>query len=325
MKKISAKAKSESEKHPAGRRIKQFFLQPPTLPIVFQFTSRGFAGVRQAPKDGETLSRVIIPLDEGLIRPSFFEKNLPEPEKLIQRLQTDRRHFNFPERKAACLLPEMSQKTFVFVFDSLPASRQERERLLRFRIKKQMPMLPDDTRLVWVIQNSSPPLKVLVSAARAAVVKEYEDILGHFGFRVRAVSGPTLSLSNWLDRPRHRNFILVNIEPGSFSLAVFDQANATLYRQKPFMQGAENEDERRKNYQTIFQEIEHTLTFIEDKEHNIVESLWIRVGAEGWADVLSYLKTHSRLPVHEVRERIQRKITAQEKSLLAPALGELLK
>lgn len=323
--KAGDKMKNTSATPPLEQRIKRFFLHPPVLPLAFQFTSRGFAAVRQAPKDGQILSRAIISLEEGLIRPSFFENNFPEPGKLIQRLQKERRRFDFPERQAACLLPEMSQKTFVFVFDSLPASRQERERLLRFRIKKQMPMLPDDTRLSWAVQDSSPPIKVLVSAARAAVVKEYEDLMGRFGFRIRMVSGPTLSLSNWLDRPRYRNFLLVNIEAASFCLAAFDHANATLYRQKPFMQAAGDEEGRRKLSQTILQEIENTLTFIEDKEHKKVDSLWVRIGVEEWADMLPSLKAHSRLPVHEIRERIQGQMTAREKDLLAPSLGELLK
>lgn len=325
VKKIGVKNKSESPKRSGENRIRRYFLQPPVFPVAFQFSSRAFSGVRQTPKDGKSPSRVIVPLEENLIHPSFFEKNLPEPDKLMRRLQAERERFGFPDREAACLLPEMSQKTFIFDFDSLPASRQERERLLRFRIKKQMPMLPDDTRLVWAVQNHSSPYKVVVSAARAAVVKEYEDILGHFGFRVRAVSGPTLSLSNWLDRPRHRDFLLVNIEFSSFSLAAFNHAAVTIYRQKPFMQDAADEKGRRKIYQTILQEIEHTLTFIEDRARDAVDSLWIRIGAGEWSDVLGSLKAHSRLPVHEVREIIPWKMAAAEKNLLAPALGELLK
>jgi len=325
VKKAGVRTKSESEKRPGENRIRHYFLRPPVFPVAFQFSSRVFSGVRQAPKDGRALSRVIIPLERDLIHPSFFEKNLPAPEKLIRRLQAERGRFGFPEREAACLLPEMSHKTFVFAFDSLPASRQERERLLRFRIKKQMPKLPDDTRLVWAVQNLSSPFKVVVSAARAAVVKEYEDILGHFGFRIRAVSGPTLSLSNWLDRPRHRDFLLVNIEFSSFSLSAFNHAAVTIYRQKPFMQDAVDEKGRRKIYQTILQEIEHTLTFIEDRARETVDSLWVRIGVEEWSDALPYLKTHSRLPVHEVREIIPWKMTVSEKNLLAPVLGELLK
>ena len=141
-------------------KIKNYFSQQPLPHAAFQVTSRYISGIRVSPKDGR-------------IRPSFDKTNIKNPEWLEKNMKKELGRLHIHDHKVACLLPELSIKAFVFSFGSLPSSRQEREQIIRFRIKKQIPLLPEDARFSFDVHKSNSTVKIFVAVARTSIIREY--------------------------------------------------------------------------------------------------------------------------------------------------------
>src|SRR4030042_6533266 len=134
-------------------------------------------------------------------------------------------------------VPERCLKILVLAFDSLPASDKERERIIRWRAKKQMAILPEDTRLSYEMVASSSSRKVLAALARTPVIREYEDLFAGLGYEVGIAASPTISLLNLVDWENEKDFLVATLEEDSLGVIAVTQAEPALYRLKTFPVG----------------------------------------------------------------------------------------
>jgi len=222
-------------------KIREYFSQQPLPRTAFQLTSRYVSGIHVSAKEGRVSHHFILPLERGIIQPSFDKNNIKKPALLEVGSREKWGNFEFPDSKAAFLLPELSLKAFVFSFDSLPASWRDRERVIRFRVKKQIPLLPEDARFSFDVLRTGAKMKILVAVAKSSVIKEYEDFFSRFNLRVRTVGVPTLSLQSLLNIHKEKDVLLINIEEDSLSLVAALNSEISLYRLKPFSIRASNE------------------------------------------------------------------------------------
>jgi type IV pilus assembly protein PilM len=74
-------------------------------------------------------------------------------------------------RSATLILPDNSVRLAVLDFDSLPAKDEERQALIRFRLKKTLPFDVDEAALSWYVQ---PGNKVVAAVTPADIVMRYE-------------------------------------------------------------------------------------------------------------------------------------------------------
>jgi hypothetical protein len=142
--------------------IKDYLTKQPFPHAAFHLTSCYISGIRVSPKDGRIMNHFILPLEKGLIQPSFEKKNIKNPSLLEKKIEKELGKLHLHDHKVACLLPELSLRAFVFSFGSLPSSRPEREQVIRFRIKKQLPLLPQDARFSFDVIKSNDSMKIFV-------------------------------------------------------------------------------------------------------------------------------------------------------------------
>ena len=187
-------------------RLRDFFTKRPIPRSVIQVSSRYLSGLQFSPTEKKIKSHFILPLDEGMVRPTFDKKNITDASLLEKRLLESVDKLHLFDNKVCLLLPELSQRTFIFSLDSLPPSRQEREQIIRFRVKKQMPLLSEDVRLSFDFVKGENGIRVVTSLAKASVVKDFEDFFSKLRIKIRVVSTPLISLSNLVDRSRSKIF-----------------------------------------------------------------------------------------------------------------------
>lgn len=306
-------------------RIKHFFTQP-LLPLsAFQVSSRYLSGININQKNGKIKNHFLFPLEKGIIEPSFFKKNIKKEIPLREKIKEGIEKLQLSDHRVVLLLPEISQRAFIFTFDTLSSVRQEREQIIRFRIKKQIPLLPEDARLSFDLMKSNNQDKVVATIARSSVVKEFEDFFGQFRLKVRAVNAPLLSLLNLINREREKDVMLVNIEEDCFSLAAVLGSEISLYRQKPFELEYGDRESVGHRLEDIAQEIEKTVNFIEDKEDRKISSLLIRYGMlESEDKVSTGLTERLSLPVKDIESSFAFNLPMKEKKILSPLIGQLL-
>ena len=306
--------------------VKEFFARQPLPLTAFQLSARYLCGMHLTPKDKKVSSHFILPLEEGVIEPSFYKKNINDPALLEKTLNTGAVKLNNKSRKVLFLLPELSQKMFILSFDALPTSQEEREELILYRVKKQMPLLPPDSRLAFEIQPSEGRYRVVASVAKAAVVQEYEEVFHRLKYKVAVTGVPSVSLVNLLGRNNERDFILIDVEQSAFSLMAVIRGEIALYRQKPYGFDGNTEGGSAAIATNIVQEITNTAHFIEDNENIKIASLWIRLGILGQENGLfESLQEKLASPLQRIEASSTQavKLNPDEKRILAPLMGQI--
>jgi hypothetical protein len=306
-------------------RIRSFFIGQRSPGTAFQLTSRYVSGALFSTKDKKLQSHFILPLEGGEILPSFDKKNITDPGRLAKKFQEGMRHLHVSGGAIACLLPDLCVKIFIFSFDSLPPSQIEREELVRWRIGKQMPVLPEDLRLAFTASRANGQEKVLASIARSSLIREYEDAFAPLGLKVRYASAASLGLLPLLSPAEGKDKVIVNIEADSLALLAVANGEIVLFRVKPFLaeRGAAGSESLK--MESIGKEIENTVHFIEDKEKRRIESLWVRLALLGREDDLwTELKESIHLPLYPIESLIKFPPNAREGRMLAPLIGPFL-
>ena len=302
-------------------RAARFFLDQPKLHTAFQVASNYLAGVTLSPKERGIKDHFICPLDKGIVETSFYQNNIKKSAELEASLRQGMERMHLTDRRIIFVLPEISQKTFVFLFDTIPGHRKERDQMVRFRIKKQLPLFPDDARISYSLVPAEDGVRVLASVARASVIKEYEDFFQRLKLKVRSVGIPFAGLVNLMQKEKE-NLMLVNVEEDAFSLVALIHSGISLYRQKSFAFETQEEDPVMPRYDDILLEVENTLNFIEDKEKKKITSLWVRtILPEIEEKLLKDLAQRLSIQVVGLDACLEGSLNPGEKRLLSPLLG----
>ncbi len=305
-------------------RIIEYFIKPPQIHSAFYFTVRYIAGIHFSPKDRQVRNYFFLPLDEGAIEPSFTRMNINNMPSVEERLKEGIEKLQLSEKKTTCLIPELSLKAFVLSFDSLPSFAEEKEKIIRFRIKRQMGFYPEDARLSFQEIESDKGKKILVSLAKDSVIKEYESCLNRQGLKVRALGSPVLGLYNVLNS-QEEDFLLINVEKESLSLVAVVNSEISLYRQKPFALDTKAELSTAHQVENIMTEVDNTAHFLEDTEKTKIRTLYVRLGFLS-ADEEMYTQLEDQLPFSLKRIDVSQveRLNAKEREILSPLIGHIL-
>lgn len=305
-------------------KLTDFFSAHPLPHSAIQVTSSYISGIHLTVKDRKLKNHFVLPVSGGVIQPSFEKPNIKD-SPLLQKIITEGvEKFNIYNHGMALLLPELSQRTFVFSFDAIPVSSKEREQLIRFRVKKQMPLLSEDVRISYDTLQAKKSKKIISSLARSTVVSDYENFFGQLRLKIKSVGLPLLGLSNLVNWNKEKDFFLINIEKDSFGLLAVSDSEPSLYRQKPLMP-RQDENSLLERVRNIVQEIENTVQFIQDREKRRIASVWIRFGLlESEEELLSNLESRLDLPIKNMESLVNVNIPKQDKKILAPLIGQLL-
>ncbi len=308
-----------------AEKIKNFFLQQP-LPLAAVQLSAGYAtGIQTVSRNGRIKSHFILPLEKGTVQPSFSKKNIIDSELLEKTVVEGIKKLDLADNKISFLLPELSQRTFIFFFDDLPPYQKEREKIILFRIKKQIPMLPDDVRLSFDLIRSNKVNRVVASIARTAVIKEYEDFFHKIKLKIRVAGIPLLSLLPVLRNEQEKDGLLINIEDDSLNLAAVIDSEIALFRQKPFASRFQGEEDFLKAVDQIAQEIENTVNFIADRDKVKISLTWIRLGLlDAGEKGLEQLNERLTIPIKSIESLLGYDLSQTEGRILSPLIGQIL-
>lgn len=307
-------------------RIKNYFTEQPLPQAAFQLSSSYLSGIHVSLKEKSLKSHFLLLLDRGIIEPSFSQKNLKDPAALEKKIKESLEKARWTERKVACLIPELSLKVFVFFFDSLPSSQKDREQIIRFRVKKQLPLLPQDARFSFGVSRSNGSWKVVAAVVRTSVIREYEEVFDRLNLKIRMAGVPSLSLNNLIKGEKGKDYLLINIEDDFFSLVGVVNSEVVLYRLKPFLVQDQSGLSLPQRVETIVKEAENTVNFIEDKEKAKVQSFCVRLGLwEHGEDMFSELEKELPFPVTEIEAQESPGLGWRERKILSPLLGQILR
>ncbi len=304
-------------------RLKAHFLDRLVPDAVFQVSPAFLSGIRVSKNDGLVKGGFALPFRERPLTPSFDRPNVTDPVVLEEAIAEGMKSLRLSSGSAALLVPEASVRVFVLSVDSFPGSGKERDAFIRWRIGKQMPLIPEDARIDYAATPGRGARKVIVAMARQMIIREYEYLFEKAGLKPVLVTVPTLTLVNLIGRTAAGNGILLNLEDETLTLLALMDSGWELYRQKSV--GAAGGPEAEQRADNIVREAENTIRFLEDKEKKRIERLWVRsAAADERPELISRLEERIGLPLEPLDYEAPEGWSEAQKALLAPLVGQIL-
>lgn len=306
-----------------GDRLRTRFTERLLTDSVFQIASSQLSGIRVSRSDGSIKGGFVQPFGGRPVVPSFDRPNVADAAALDEAIDQGKRNLHLTSGSAALLIPESSVRVFVMSVDSFPGSGKERDAFIRWRIGKQMPVIPEDARIDYAVTPGKGARKVIVAMARQVVIWEYEAAFEKAGLKPVVVTAPSLALVNLVRRNGRASGVLLNIEDETLTVLALSDPGWSLYRQKDIgLPGGAGSDERGDN---IVREAENTIRFLEDRDKIRVEGLWLRCAAAAeFADIMARLREKISLPIEPVDFMAPDAWTEAHKAVLAPLIGQVL-
>ncbi len=140
---------------------------------------------------------------ESLVRPSFDERNIDNPQQLATALNELATSAGLLRQKRWSLsLPEATARTLVLTLESEPQSGSELQDVLRWKIERGF-SLPFEELSVSKERLQRDPQgrdRYLMIAVKKTVLAEYEAVLESLGWRVGLIMPRHLGEAQWLVR-----------------------------------------------------------------------------------------------------------------------------
>ncbi len=306
-----------------GDRFRTHFTERLLPDAVFQIAPGRLSGIRVSRSDGAIKGGFVLPLAGRPVAPSFDRPNITDAAAFGEAIGQGMRNLHLTSGSAALLIPEPSVRVFVMSVDSFPRSGKERDAFIRWRIGKQMPLIPEDARIDYAVTPGKSTRKIIVVMARQVVVWEYEAAFEKAGLKPVLVTAPSLALANLVRRDGRANGILLDIEEETLTVLALADPGWSLYRQKDIgLPGGAGAEERGDN---IVREAENTIRFLEDRDQTRVDGLWLRCAdVAQFADFTARLRERIPLPIEPVDYAAPDAWTDAHKAILAPLVGQVL-
>ena len=171
-------------------------------------------------------------LPEGLVNPSFARENIPDRSGMREVLNKV-----VPVGKRSGLvsltIPDAVLKISYLNFDELPKKREEVERLILWRLKKNIPLAPEMAKVDYVIcPPANDSIDIIAAVASRKVLREYEDLLTDTGFKPNLVDILSMNLLNFFMEQLKGNYLFLAVNDRSIAISVIEKGLVKLFRHK---------------------------------------------------------------------------------------------
>ena len=197
---------------------------------------------------------------EGVLGPSLQEEGSLRAaiEELLSRLAS-------PPDEASLVVPDSWLRVVFTEAEELPRSAQERDEVLRWKLKRVVPFKVDKLRLrtleVEPLAEQTAPHRLLLAFGAEALLSQIEAAFSAQGIRLGRISNVSLSLleAAWKSEGRDGTQAIVSANGGSYTIVFAAAGRPVLYRFKPLAEAGSSEALER----LVRRELRLTRTFVE--------------------------------------------------------------
>jgi type IV pilus assembly protein PilM len=285
-------------------RIQKFF--EPSLPVVAcEINRRAIAVVRLDSRNPALVDRfAVTPLPEGLVSPSLIRPNIASVADFVTELKAAFAKAEIKTARISLALPDASAKVSLHPLDTLPGNENEKQQLLRWKLKKTVPFNIDEAH-VTSLDHKLPSGKhlVLTVCIHKEVLAQYEEVFQKLGIHAGYIclsSFATFELLSKLEPDLgQRSVLLLRVRSSGVSSLIAQEGRVVLFRQT----GVEEEATATTAAGTVglpdlFDEIHPCVTYYQDKlSTQPLDKIYVACAQDPPAALLSSLSERFRSPV----------------------------
>ncbi|HEX5701739.1 MAG TPA: hypothetical protein VFX97_00810 [Pyrinomonadaceae bacterium] len=186
-----------------------------------------------------------VNLPANLIKASFDESNIAEPEALIESLSDLVTSAGLlRQRKWSVTLPEATTRSAILTIEAAGGSRREIEEVLEWKIERAFGAPLSELRLgrEELPGNQQKQARYLVTGVRLSVLAEYESVFAALGWQMGLVLPRHVGEEQWLRGGAAGDGLLLSAHDEGFT-AVLMRNNRPLTLRSVFCETAECDDE----------------------------------------------------------------------------------
>src|SRR5215510_11329437 len=249
-------------------RIEKFF--EPILPVVAcEINRRSIVLVRLDPRNPAFVDRLAVsPLAEGLVSPSLVRPNIADLADFMAALKSALAKAEIKTNRISLALPDASAKVSLHSLDNLPGNDNEKQQLLRWKLKKTVPFNIDEAHVASLDHKlGNGKYLVLTVCIHREVLAQYEEAFQKLGIHAGYVclsSFATFELLSKLEPDLgQRSALLLRVRSSGVSSLIVQEGRVVLFRQTDV--GEEAPVSQEVGLPDLFDEIHPCVTYYQDR------------------------------------------------------------
>src|ERR1700721_572640 len=167
-------------------------------------------------------------LAPGTVVPELMESILRDGSGIRQAIEAALGAVGGKSRDVIAILPDTSVRVVLLDFETLPASREGAEAVVRFRLKKSLPFAPADARISYHAQSTKKGVRAVAAVVLNTVLQKHESAFRDAGYSPGMVMPSMLAALGAADAERPT--LVVKVDARTISIAILDQEQLLLFR-----------------------------------------------------------------------------------------------
>ncbi|HYL94054.1 MAG TPA: hypothetical protein VEW69_12960 [Alphaproteobacteria bacterium] len=168
-------------------------------------------------------------LNEGTVAPGLNGPNVLDARALQSAISGALGAVSGKSKDVVAILPDSAVRVFLLDFDMLPAKLEERDAVVRFRLKKSLPFDVEQAAMSYQVRGTRDGMvQVVVAVAPRAAVEEYEEVFRQAGYAPGVVLPSTVAALGIVDATRPT--LLLKVDPNYITVAAADAQELRLIR-----------------------------------------------------------------------------------------------
>ena len=179
---------------------------------------------------GQAFVHAFAPLAAGALVPGIAEANLRNPAAVADAVRSALDQVSPKKSDITLIVPDWSTRVFVLDFDSLPNRPAETISVLRFRLRKMVPLDVETAAVSYQVlpELESGTVRVLATVMPGTILAEYETAVRAAGYEPGAVMPSSLAALASVVSPEPA--LTVNLAANALTTSVIQGDDLLLFR-----------------------------------------------------------------------------------------------
>lgn len=259
------------------------------------------------------------PLSHGTVAPNLAGANIQDAASLRSAIASALGSLSGRSRDAIAILPDAAIRVLLLDFEDLPVKAQERESVIRFRLKKSLPFDVEQAALSCDLRRANGTIQVVAAVSPREIIHEYEAAFRDAGYAPGLVLPSSLAALGLVegDRPT----LLLRVDPANITVA------AAVNRELRLMRTLDNPHGEAVTPSELAETVLPSIVFFEDSFGARIERIFV-TGLDSLDEIGPMLHQQTGAQVEELAPHLASGANLGgdhiEPSMMASVAGALL-